>query len=60
MITRNEIVSLYRIVLDRAPESEDVINEKRRAGNIREIALEMLNSDEFIESNSNILLDLFD
>lgn len=58
MITRNEVISLYRIVLDRAPESEEVINEKRRSENALEVVLEMLNSDEFFEKNKNILLEV--
>jgi hypothetical protein len=47
MISREEVVSLYRLILDRVPESEQVINEKRAAGTIATAASEMITSEEF-------------
>jgi hypothetical protein len=55
MISRDDVQTLYRRILDREPESEDVINEKRKSSNISEIAIEMLMSEEFIRNNSTVL-----
>jgi hypothetical protein len=55
MITRNEVLKLYRLILDRAPESEEVINEKRTAETVSAAAGEMLMSDEFISNNRTII-----
>lgn len=52
MISRNDVVNLYRLILDRPPESEEVINEKRAADTVSMAAAEMLMSDEFISNNS--------
>jgi hypothetical protein len=52
MISRNDVLSLYRLILDRQPESEDVINEKRFADSISDAAADMLMSEEFIRNNS--------
>jgi hypothetical protein len=51
MITKNEVLNLYRLILDRVPESEDVINEKRTAETVNAAAAEMLMSVEFMEAN---------
>ncbi len=55
MITRNDVLNLYRLILDRAPESEQVINEKRTADTVSAAAAEMLMSDEFISNNSVLI-----
>jgi hypothetical protein len=55
MITRNEVLNLYRLILDRAPESEEVINEKRTAETVSAAAAEMLMSDEFIANNRGVI-----
>jgi hypothetical protein len=55
MITRNDVLSLYRLILDRPPESEQVINEKRTADSVSAAAAEMLMSDEFISNNSGLI-----
>ena len=55
MITRNEVLNLYRLILDRPPESEQVINEKRNAESLSAAAAEMLMSDEFISNNSAVI-----
>jgi hypothetical protein len=55
MITRNDVLSLYRLILDRSPESEQVINEKRNADSVSAAAAEMLMSDEFIFNNSALI-----
>jgi hypothetical protein len=55
MITRNDVLNLYRLILDRPPESEQVINEKRTADTVSAAAAEMLMSDEFISNNSGLI-----
>jgi hypothetical protein len=55
MITRNDVLNLYRLILDRPPESEQVINEKRTADSVSAAAAEMLMSDEFISNNSGLI-----
>jgi hypothetical protein len=55
MITRNDVLNLYRLILDRPPESEQVINEKRTADTVSAAAAEMLMSDEFIANNSTLI-----
>jgi len=55
MITRNEVVNLYRLILDRQPESDEVINEKRRAASVSEAAFEMLISTEFVSNNGAMI-----
>jgi hypothetical protein len=55
MITRNEVLNLYRLILDRPPESEQVINEKRSADSVCAAAAEMLMSDEFISNNGALI-----
>jgi len=47
VISRDEVVMLYRLILDRAPESELVINEKRTAVTLVAAATEMITSEEF-------------
>jgi len=51
MISRNDVLSLYRLILDRQPESEEVINEKRFADSVSDAAADMLMSEEFIRNN---------
>jgi len=46
---------LYRLILDRDPESEAVINEKRHGESVARIAAEMLKSDEFFNNNKHHL-----
>jgi hypothetical protein len=55
MITRKEVLDLYRLILDRSPESEQVINEKRTADTVCAAAAEMLMSEEFISNNSTVM-----
>jgi len=55
MISRNDVLNLYRLILDRPPESEQVINEKRGAHSVTEAAAEMLMSDEFISNNGALI-----
>jgi hypothetical protein len=55
MITRNEVLNLYRLILDRQPESEQVINEKRTSDTVGGAAAEMLMSDEFISNNNSLI-----
>jgi hypothetical protein len=52
MISRNDVLNLYRLILDRDPESEQVIGEKRNAASLSELASEMLASDEFVTNNA--------
>lgn len=60
MIPRNDVIDLYRLVLNREPESDLVINEKRRAGAVSEVALEMLSSEEFIHENREVISRMID
>lgn len=55
MLAKEDVVDLYKLILDREPESEQVVNEKRRAESLRALALEMLKSDEFINNNRDLL-----
>jgi hypothetical protein len=55
MITKTEVLNLYQLILDRVPESDDVINEKRTAETVSAAAAEMLMSDEFIETNGVLI-----
>jgi hypothetical protein len=55
MISRNDVLTLYRLILDRPPESEEVINEKRTADSVNAAAAEMLMSDEFVSNNSTLI-----
>jgi hypothetical protein len=52
VISRNDVLNLYRLILDRDPESEQVIGEKRNAASLSELASEMLTSDEFVTNNA--------
>jgi len=47
MISRADVISLYRLILDRSPESEQVVNEKRTATSLAAAASEMIASEEF-------------
>lgn len=60
MIPRNDVIDLYRLLLNREPESDLVINEKRRAGCAADVALEMLKSDEFIHENRELIARMVD
>lgn len=53
MLSRDEVVDLYRLILDREPENEQVINEKRHAGSPLEIAVDMFASEEFRVRNQD-------
>jgi hypothetical protein len=55
MVSREQVVELYRLILDREPESEAVINEKRRAESVGSLAAEMLKSDEFFNNNRDLV-----
>ncbi len=52
MISRSDVLNLYRLILDRDPESEQVIGEKRNAASVSELASEMLTSEEFVTNNA--------
>lgn len=60
MIPRNDVVDLYRLVLAREPESDQVINEKRRSASARDVALDMLRSDEFVHENRELIARMLD
>jgi hypothetical protein len=55
MVSREQVIEVYRLILDRGPESEAVINEKRMAESVTSIAKEMLKSDEFFNNNKDLL-----
>jgi hypothetical protein len=54
---REAVVDLYRLILDRDPESEQVINEKRKSKSLQEISRDMLMSEEFIRKNEDMIRD---
>ncbi|AGX88346.1 hypothetical protein [Candidatus Symbiobacter mobilis] len=60
MISVADVLSLYRLVLDREPESDAVINEKRKSANLFDVAIEMLMSDEFMQNNEAVVQRLID
>jgi hypothetical protein len=45
-------------VLDREPESDQVVNEKRRVDTLANVALGMLMSEEFINNNRDLLAQM--
>jgi hypothetical protein len=55
MVSREQVIELYRLILDREPESDAVVNEKRNATNTAELAAEMLRSDEFFTNNRELI-----
>jgi hypothetical protein len=55
MVSRDQVIELYRLILDREPESEAVVNEKRKADSAVALAAEMLKSDEFFTKNKDLL-----
>ncbi len=60
MISRSDVMELYRLILDRQPESDDVVAEKRRAKSISAAAFEMLTSEEFLGNNEAIIVRTLD
>lgn len=60
MISVDDVLLLYRLVLDREPESEAVINEKRKSACVVDVAMEMLMSDEFMQNNTAVMQRLID
>ena len=55
LISRDEVVNLYNLLLDREPESEEIINEKRRSGSASDVGFGMLTSEEFMTRNIKII-----
>ena len=55
MLERKDISQLYTLILDRPAESDAVLNEKRTAGSLKDVALEMFMSEEFIHNNESLL-----
>jgi hypothetical protein len=54
---REAVIDLYRLILDRDPESEQVINEKRKSRSLHEVSRDMLMSEEFIKKNEDLIRD---
>ncbi len=55
MLSKDDVVELYRLILDREPESDQVVNEKRKGDSLRNLALEMFKSNEFLNRNRDVL-----
>ena len=55
MVSREQVIELYRLILDRAPESDAVVDEKRNAPSAARVAAEMFKSDEFFTKNRDLL-----
>jgi hypothetical protein len=55
MLVKSQVLNLYSLILDRLPESDQVINEKRNAESVAALAREMLTSQEFMSRNSDLI-----
>jgi hypothetical protein len=55
MLQRNDVVALYRLIFGREPESEDVVNEKRRCDSAADVGFGMLACDEFLRKNLKVV-----
>jgi FkbM family methyltransferase len=55
-ITRDHIIWAYRLLLDREPENDRVVDEKLGIGSVRELRTNFLISTEFRENNRRIAL----
>lgn len=58
MLEQHTVIELYRLILDREPENDKVVNEKRMANDVLEVALAMFSSDEFVTKNKDVLKNL--
>ena len=58
MITKNDVILCYRALLDREPESEDVVYEKTQAGRVDEVIADMIVSREFMEAHKMAIVRL--
>jgi hypothetical protein len=58
MITKNDVILCYRALLDREPESEDVVYEKTQAGRVEEVIADMIVSREFMEAHKMAIVRL--
>ncbi len=55
MLSRDEVIALYQLILDRNPESEQIVNEKRKAPSVQALAIEMMHAEEFMARNRELL-----
>jgi hypothetical protein len=55
--SKESVVALYRLILDRDPESDQVVYEKRKGAPLSEVALAMLASEEFVGTNETLIRD---
>ncbi|MFN8696587.1 MAG: hypothetical protein ACK5XE_09760 [Burkholderiales bacterium] len=55
MLERKDILALYNLILERDPESDEVINEKRLGASYQSVAIDMLESEEFLRGNAALL-----
>lgn len=51
MVSRLEVVSAYRSILGREPESEDAVNLWMQAESLEHLISSMINTEEFLEQN---------
>lgn len=58
MISKESAIGLYRLILDRDPESEQVVNEKRKSRSTAQAAADMFMSEEFIKRNEQLIRDV--
>lgn len=58
MINKESAIGLYRLILDRDPESEQVVNEKRKSRSTAQAAADMFMSEEFIKRNEQLIRDV--
>jgi hypothetical protein len=49
MITEEDVMQMYRLVLGREPESQEVVENHMKAPSIRLLLWEFVRSEEFLE-----------
>lgn len=59
MISEDQVVMMYRLILGRDPESRRAIQEKLNAPSIQALLADMLMSDEFVMKNRDLIARIF-
>lgn len=53
-VTRDQVISAYRLFLEREPENDEVIEAKLKCDGLKNLIFEFIHSDEFLEKNQCI------
>lgn len=56
-LTREQVIGAYKLFLGREPESEDVITNKLKSKNLKELVQEFVGSSEFLSKNTGLSID---